>query len=131
MVRLYLGSGCCEYNSSQQSLWTEKTLLIDSKLRIKTDLKNNITPVWHDETYLNKYVHTITKPKKVIPATQSIFKVSDKGPDVLLQNLSGAFMFEDVKNKNEAFFKILNSIPKNLNSKWGIDNLGNIFISDI
>lgn len=39
LVRLYIDSGCCEYYSSQQSLWTELSLLFDGKYKIKTDLK--------------------------------------------------------------------------------------------
>ena len=33
-----------------------KHLLADINIMIKDDLKHNIIPIWHDETYLNKYL---------------------------------------------------------------------------
>lgn len=98
----------------------------------RTDVRNDIQPPWHDETYINKYAHVYRIPEKIIDGKNSFLSLGDKGGKSLLTDLehqSGVYVFDNARVINDVYRNALTSLTNlDIDSKWDILDDGTVYL---
>jgi hypothetical protein len=99
----------------------------------RQNIAMGISTPWHDETYINKYAHTVKIPEKILYQDTVFLTMSDKGGSSMItghSSGSGVYVFDNARAIDNAYTKILEQLhAMDINNcKWIISDEGKIQI---